>query len=108
MEKIGHFLEDEVSKLYQQAKDKGFSKKDASPYIEENLSLKKVLKRSSKNWDGGYAMAGLVGHGDAFVLRDPNGIDLPFFMKMMRLSLLLQKDQLYKLFLMLRLKMCNN
>jgi amidophosphoribosyltransferase len=79
MEKIGHFLEDEVSKLYQQAKDKGFSKKDASPYIEENLSLKKVLKRSSKNWDGGYAMAGLVGHGDAFVLRDPNGIRPTFF-----------------------------
>lgn len=79
MEKIGHFLEDEVAKLYQKAKKKGFSKKDASPYIEENLSLKKVLKRSSKNWDGGYAMAGLVGHGDAFVLRDPNGIRPTFF-----------------------------
>ena len=79
MEKIGHFLEDEVSKLYLKAKKKGFSKKDASPYIEENLSLKKVLKRSSKNWDGGYAMAGLVGHGDAFVLRDPNGIRPTFF-----------------------------
>ncbi|MFY9243927.1 MAG: amidophosphoribosyltransferase [Polaribacter sp.] len=79
MEKIGHFLEDEVGKLYQQAKKKGFNKRDASPYIEENLSLKKVLKRSSKNWDGGYAMAGLVGHGDAFVLRDPNGIRPTFF-----------------------------
>ena len=79
MEKIGHFLEDEVAKLYQKAKKKGFNKRDASPYIEENLSLKKVLKRSSKNWDGGYAMAGLVGHGDAFVLRDPNGIRPTFF-----------------------------
>ena len=79
MEKIGHFLEDEVSKLYQQAKKEGLSKKEASPFIEENLSLKKVLKRSSKNWDGGYAMAGLVGHGDAFVLRDPNGIRPTFF-----------------------------
>jgi amidophosphoribosyltransferase len=79
MEKIGHFLEDEVAKLYQQAKKKGFNKKSSSPYIEENLSLKKVLKRSSKNWDGGYAMAGLVGHGDAFVLRDPNGIRPTFF-----------------------------
>ena len=79
MEKIGHFLEDEVSKLYQKAKKKGFNKKDASPFIEENLSLKKVLKRSSKNWDGGYAMAGLVGHGDAFVLRDPNGIRPTYF-----------------------------
>jgi amidophosphoribosyltransferase len=74
MEKIGHFLEDEVGKLYQEAKKKGFNKRDASPYIEENLKLKKVLKRSSRNWDGGYAMAGLVGHGDAFVLRDPSGI----------------------------------
>ena len=79
MEKIGHFLEDEVAKLYQKAKEKGFNKKDASPYIEEHLSLKKVLKRSSKNWDGGYAMAGLVGHGDAFVLRDPNGIRPTYF-----------------------------
>ncbi|MCG1037487.1 amidophosphoribosyltransferase [Polaribacter sargassicola] len=79
MEKIGHFLEDEVAKLYQEAKKKGFNKKDASPYIEENLKLKKVLKRSSRNWDGGYAMAGLVGHGDAFVLRDPNGIRPTYF-----------------------------
>ena len=79
MEKIGHFLEDEVSKLYLEAKKEGFNKKDASPYIEENLSLKKILKRSAKNWDGGYAMAGLVGHGDAFVLRDPNGIRPTYF-----------------------------
>ncbi|MCL7764321.1 amidophosphoribosyltransferase [Polaribacter sp. Z014] len=79
MEKIGHFLEDEVGKLYQEAKKKGFNKKDASPYIEENLKLKKVLKRSSRNWDGGYAMAGIVGHGDAFVLRDPNGIRPTYF-----------------------------
>ncbi|MCH3881285.1 MULTISPECIES: amidophosphoribosyltransferase [Tenacibaculum] len=79
MEKIGHFLEDEVSELYLKAKEKGFSKKDASPFIEENLDLQNVLKRSSRNWDGGYAMAGLVGHGDAFVLRDPNGIRPTYF-----------------------------
>jgi amidophosphoribosyltransferase len=79
MEKIGHFLEEEVSSLYQQAKIKGFSKKNASPFIEEHLDLQNVLKRSSKNWDGGYAMAGLVGHGDAFVLRDPNGIRPTYF-----------------------------
>ena len=79
MEKIGHFLEEEVSQLYLEAKEKGFTKKDASPFIEENLDLQNVLKRSSKNWDGGYAMAGLVGHGDAFVLRDPNGIRPTYF-----------------------------
>jgi amidophosphoribosyltransferase len=74
MEKIGHFLEEEVAGLYLKAKEKGYTKKDASPFIEEHLDLQKVLQRSSKNWDGGYAMAGLVGHGDAFVLRDPSGI----------------------------------
>ncbi len=79
LEKIGHFLEEEVSQLYTEAKEKGFNKKDASPFIEENLDLQNVLKRSSKNWDGGYAMAGLVGHGDAFVLRDPNGIRPTYF-----------------------------
>jgi len=79
MEKIGHFLEEEVSSLYQQAKIKGFNKKDASPFIEEKMDLQNVLKRSAKNWDGGYALAGLVGHGDAFVLRDPNGIRPTYF-----------------------------
>lgn len=74
MEKIGHFLEEEVAELYLQAKEKGMSKLEASPYIEEHLDLQRILKRSSKNWDGGYAMAGLLGHGDAFVLRDPSGI----------------------------------
>jgi amidophosphoribosyltransferase len=74
MEKIGHFLEEEVADLYLQAKEKGMSKLEASPYIEEHLDLQRILQRSAKNWDGGYAMAGLLGHGDAFVLRDPSGI----------------------------------
>lgn len=79
MEKIGHFLEQEVADLYLQAKEKGMSKIEASPYIEENLDVQRILQRSSKNWDGGYAMAGLIGHGDAFVLRDPNGIRPTYF-----------------------------
>lgn len=79
MEKIGHFLEVEISKLYLKAKEIGLGKKDATPFIEENLDLQEVLKKSSKNWDGGYAMLGLVGHGDAFVLRDPNGIRPTYF-----------------------------
>ena len=74
MEKIGHFLDDEVSKLYKKAKSKGLSKIEASPFIARKLNLAKVLKRASKDWDGGYAMAGLLGHGDAFVMRDPAGI----------------------------------
>jgi len=74
MEKIGHFLDDEVRKLYKKAKAKGYSKIEASPYIARKLNLSQVLQRASKDWDGGYAMAGLLGHGDAFVMRDPAGI----------------------------------
>jgi len=58
MEKIGHFLEDEVKDTYKKAKAAGFNKKDASPYIAEHLDIQRILKRSSRNWDGGYAMAG--------------------------------------------------
>jgi len=79
MEKIGHFLEDEVSDLYLRAKEAGFSKRNASPFIEEHLDIQRILQRSAKNWDGGYAMAGLLGHGDAFVLRDPSAIRPAFY-----------------------------
>jgi len=74
MEKIGHFLDDEVAELYQKFKNNGVSKKEASPLIGKELNIQRVLQRASKNWDGGYAMAGLIGHGDAFVFRDPAGI----------------------------------
>lgn len=74
MEKIGHFLDDAVRKLYKKAKAKGMNKQEASPYIAENLNVAKILRKSAANWDGGYAMAGLLGHGDSFVLRDPAGI----------------------------------
>ncbi len=74
MERIGHFLDDAVRKLYKKAKAKGMNKQEASPYIAENLNVAKILRKSASNWDGGYAMAGLLGHGDAFVLRDPAGI----------------------------------
>ncbi|WP_370477271.1 amidophosphoribosyltransferase [Tamlana flava] len=74
MEKIGHFLDDAVSKIYKDLKKEGYNKREASPLIAERLKVGKVLKRAAKNWDGGYAMAGLIGHGDSFVLRDPAGI----------------------------------
>lgn len=74
MEKIGHFLDSEVRKLYKKLKKEGFSKQEASPHIAEQLNVAKILRKSSKDWDGGYAMAGLMGHGDSFVLRDPAGI----------------------------------
>ncbi|REG99031.1 amidophosphoribosyltransferase [Flavobacterium aquicola] len=79
MEKIGHFLDKEVMQLYQDCKAEGYSKREASPVIAERLDIAKILTRSSKNLDGGYAMAGLLGHGDAFVFRDPAGIRPAYF-----------------------------
>ena len=61
MEKIGHFLDDAVRKLYKKAKAKGLSKIEASQYIIEKLNLAKILRKSSNSWDGGYVMAGLLG-----------------------------------------------
>ncbi|WPY98629.1 amidophosphoribosyltransferase [Christiangramia sp. OXR-203] len=81
MEKIGHFLDSEVRKLYKKLKKEGFSKKQASPHIAEQLDVAKILRKSSKNWDGGYAMAGMIGHGDSFVLRDPAGIRPAYYYK---------------------------
>ncbi len=79
MEKIGHFLDDAVRKLYKKAKAKGLNKQEASPYIAEHLNVAKILRKSAADWDGGYAMAGLLGHGDSFVLRDPAGIRPAYF-----------------------------
>lgn len=79
LEKIGHFLDEENEKLYRKYKKEGLSKKEISPKIAREINIQKILKRSAKYWDGGYAMAGLFGHGDAFVLRDPNGIRPAFF-----------------------------
>ncbi|HEU4788331.1 MAG TPA: amidophosphoribosyltransferase [Flavobacterium sp.] len=79
MEKIGHFLDKEVMQLYQDCKAEGYSKREASPVIADRLDIAKILARSAKNLDGGYAMAGLLGHGDAFVFRDPAGIRPAYF-----------------------------
>jgi amidophosphoribosyltransferase len=79
MEKIGHFLDKEVMQLYQDCKLEGYSKREASPVIADRLDIAKILTRSAKNLDGGYAMAGLLGHGDAFVFRDPAGIRPAYF-----------------------------
>ena len=81
MEKIGHFLDDAVFKIYKDLKREGYSKREASPLIEERLNIAKILKKASKDWDGGYAMAGLLGHGDAFVLRDPSAIRPAYYFK---------------------------
>ncbi|OZV70926.1 amidophosphoribosyltransferase [Winogradskyella aurantia] len=81
MEKIGHFLDDAVSKIYKDLKKEGYSKIECSPLIAERLKVHKILRRAAKNWDGGYAIAGLLGHGDSFVLRDPAGIRPAYYYK---------------------------
>ena len=81
MEKIGHFLDDAVSKIYSDLKKEGYSKIECTPLIAERLSVTKILRKAAKNWDGGYAMAGLLGHGDSFVLRDPAGIRPTYYYK---------------------------
>jgi amidophosphoribosyltransferase len=74
MEKIGHFLDKENDRLFKQFKEKGLNNFDISKQIQKNIDVASILIESSKRWDGGYVMAGMMGHGDAFVLRDPNGI----------------------------------
>lgn len=74
MERIGHFLDKENERLFKEFKQQGFNNMEISEKISDHLNLPKILKDSSKKWDGGYAMAGIVGNGDSFVLRDPNGI----------------------------------
>lgn len=78
MEKIGHFLDEEVQGLFEKYKDK-FSNREVSDIIENELNLHRVLKRACKDFDGGYTMAGLTGSGSAFVVRDPNGIRPAYF-----------------------------
>lgn len=74
MEKIGHFLDSEVIAKYNKYKKDGINKAEMPPLIEKNLDLVKILKKSAKKWDGGYVIAGLIGHGDSFIIRDPHGI----------------------------------
>jgi amidophosphoribosyltransferase len=79
MEKIGHFLDEENQQLFKKYHSEGLSNTEITSKIIESLDIQKILKDATKKFDGGYAMAGLIGHGDAFVLRDPNGIRPAFY-----------------------------
>jgi amidophosphoribosyltransferase len=79
LEKIGHFLDEENEILYQKYKDDGYPNREITYQIASHLDIGKILKRSAKYWDGGYVIAGMLGHGDAFVMRDPNGIRPAFY-----------------------------
>lgn len=79
MEKIGHFLDVENQELFDKYKELGYNHIEISKKIATELDVQKMLVNSALEWDGGYAMAGMLGHGDAFVLRDPSGIRPAFY-----------------------------
>ena len=79
LEKIGHFLDDEVQHWFDYFKKDGYNNKELTALIAEHLDVQRILRRASKGFDGGYAMMGIIGHGDAFVMRDPNGIRPAFY-----------------------------
>lgn len=81
LEKLGHFLDDENEDLYRKYKKQGASKKEISPLIAQNMDIGTILSNASKYWDGGYVLGGLLGHGDAFIMRDPSGIRPAYFYK---------------------------
>ncbi|HQV66003.1 MAG TPA: amidophosphoribosyltransferase [Saprospiraceae bacterium] len=79
LEKIGHFLDDEVQRLFNWFKSQGFTNLEINNMIADHLDIQRLLLRASRKFDGGYVMAGLIGHGDAFVFRDPAGIRPAFY-----------------------------
>ncbi|MFT7155997.1 MAG: amidophosphoribosyltransferase [Parvicella sp.] len=79
LEKIGHYLDEENQRIFDKYKAQGYSYQQISEKIANELDIQSILQQSAIDWDGGYAMAGLIGHGDAFVLRDPSGIRPAFW-----------------------------
>jgi amidophosphoribosyltransferase len=79
MEKIGHFLDGENDALYKKFKKQGLANREISGEIARHLDVRKILSNAAKSWDGGYVIAGLFGHGDSFVMRDPSGIRPAFY-----------------------------
>lgn len=79
LEKIGHFLDDENQQLFDEYKKSGLSNVEITNLISKNLDIARILRRSAKTWDGGFTISGIVGNGDAFVLRDPAGIRPAFY-----------------------------
>ena len=79
LENVGHFLDEEVERLYRQFKEQGYTKREISPMIERDLDIAEVLRNAAHRWDGGYVMTGMTGHGDSFVIRDPAGIRPAFW-----------------------------
>ncbi|HPD25096.1 MAG: amidophosphoribosyltransferase [Bacteroidales bacterium] len=81
LELIGLFIDEENQKLFREYKNQGYSNYQISGLIEKNINISKILKEAMHNWDGGYVMGGVIGHGDAFIVRDPWGIRPAFYYK---------------------------
>ncbi len=79
LEKIGHFLDEENEELYNRYKQQGLEKHEITDHIIKHIDLLSIIRNSAKYWDGGFAIAGMLGHGDAFVMRDPAGIRPAFY-----------------------------
>ncbi len=79
LERIGHFLDEENETRYRHFKAQGYGKREITALLADSLDLRQILSRAANRWDGGYVMAGMLGHGDAFVMRDPNGIRPAFY-----------------------------
>jgi amidophosphoribosyltransferase len=79
LEEVGLYIDEENQKLFRDYKNQGIPNKEISKLIEDNIDITKILRSATGNWDGGYAMAGFLGHGDAFVMRDPWGIRKAFY-----------------------------
>jgi amidophosphoribosyltransferase len=79
LEKIGHYLDEENEILYRKFRDEGYSKKEISAKIAEGIEVSNILKNASQYWDGGFAIGGMLGHGDSFIMRDPAGIRPAFY-----------------------------
>ena len=79
LEKIGHFLDKENQRLFDKYKSEGYTNRDITDQIGNNIDIGKILTEASKRWDGGYTVAGMMGHGDLFAMRDPWGIRPAFY-----------------------------
>ncbi len=79
LEKIGHFIDEENDKLYRHYKNEGHKQKEISEFIARDFDVLNVLSRASRDWDGGFVITGMIGHGDAFIMRDPSGIRPAFY-----------------------------
>jgi len=79
LEKFGHFLDEANEDLYRRFKKEGYTKSEITDHIIESINVQDILRKSAKDWDGGYSIGGVFGHGDAFIMRDPAGIRPAFF-----------------------------